>query len=856
MLPPRLKQLLLILCIVAHQLRLQTSCEELNERAGSEKHQHDAAPEAPSVIKQQGGGSGSEGENIWNMVAELRKGGAGGRGRVEADSSAFSRSLKLEWAIDLDADESYRLNWCANVTNNEIIFALTIGAGKSAKNQFRIGTDIFALGFSERGQLESSDFCLIWYDLSHKLHLQDARTSATNQLELIESGGSVCKLLNHHHALHSESGSADSPVLKAEIDYEDDDAKLDTEQAAEAASERQAVHQARSLDQSAASSAAARGGENLEVVFTRPLEVCATGPDGRASGYYAIDNGTTHLVWFSLRGPLLALDGLNLTEALRGQRPEAAGQWGMRRVQMLAARPSSGQQAKGGQVGGGRAFDVRMDKYEIPAQETTYMCKLFKLPSKFEARRYHITSYEAAIEAGREHVVHHMELFNCANLTPDEQRQLDELAAGSGWAGECGSAQRPAVTQKCKKVILAWAMGARPLVYPDQVGQSIGGPNYSPYVVLEVHYNNVERQAGLADSSGLRFHYSAKLRPYEAGVLEVGLEYTDKNSIPPGLLAPLAGYCVSECTRAAMLNPAAELEGEGGGGGHRRHRKQAGNKQQLEPGIYIFAAQLHTHLTGVASWTEHVRGNKLLGELQRDNHYSPHFQEIRLLAEPVRLAPGDALIHYCLYDTRQRPNVTLGGFATLDEMCVTYLHYYPRIDLEVCKSSVDTRALSDYFSRLQRDERQPTTPLEGVGNDRDQGGQPKSVSENYRSIEWSARRSRELIEFYNLAPLSVQCNRSDGRRWPGEWEGIEPTRFGQLEESFGAELGLGRTGRDLALGEEDAELEGESASEGAAGAPRLKSARELVAYRGFGARRKQARCRPRAPAANHRERPD
>lgn len=58
---------------------------------------------------------------------------------------------------------------------------------------------------------------------------------------------------------------------------------------------------------------------------------------------------------------------------------------------------------------------------------------------------------------------------------------------------------------------------------------------------------------------------------------------------------------------------------------------------------------------------------------------------------------GDALITTCRYDTTARPNVTLGGFAISDEMCVNYVHYYPKIELEVCKSSISHQTLFTYF---------------------------------------------------------------------------------------------------------------------------------------------------------------
>ena len=56
-------------------------------------------------------------------------------------------------------------------------------------------------------------------------------------------------------------------------------------------------------------------------------------------------------------------------------------------------------------------------------------------------------------------------------------------------------------------------------------------------------------------------------------------------------------------------------------------------------GIIVFASQLHTHLTGVRVWTRHFRGGVELPELDRDNHYSTMFQEIRKLKRRVNVLP-------------------------------------------------------------------------------------------------------------------------------------------------------------------------------------------------------------------------
>lgn len=166
----------------------------------------------------------------------------------------------------------------------------------------------------------------------------------------------------------------------------------------------------------------------------------------------------------------------------------------------------------------------------------------------------------------------------------------------------------------------------------------------------------------------------SKLRKYDSAIMELGLEYTDKMAIPPGVLAfPLSGYCIAECTELALP----------------------------DTGITVFGSQLHTHLRGVRILTRHFRGDTELRELNRDDYYSHHYQEIRRLRHQPKVLPGDALITTCYYDTSEYTNTTLGGFSISDEMCVNYIQYYPATKLEVCKSSVSEKTLAEYFDYMQ-----------------------------------------------------------------------------------------------------------------------------------------------------------
>lgn len=370
--------------------------------------------------------------------------------------------------------------------------------------------------------------------------------------------------------------------------------------------------------------------------------------------------------------------------------------------------------------------DVTLKAVSIPVKETTYWCHIQKLDD-FIQQKHHIVQFEPLIT--NEDIVHHMEVFHC-ETDVDVEIPL--------YNGDCE--QLPAAAKLCNRVISLWAMGASAFTYPKEAGLPIGGENYNPFIRLEVHFNNPELKSGLIDHSGMRIKMVSKLRRHDAAIMELGLEYSDKMAIPPGVLAfPLSGYCIAECTQTALP----------------------------KTGITVFGSQLHTHLRGVRILTRHLRDDIELPELNRDDYYSHHYQEIRYLRRQVKVYPGDALITTCYYDTRGYTNTTLGGFSISDEMCVNYIQYYPATQLEVCKSSVSEKTLEDYFFYMKRREHQHGVSVKGAR------------SENYRSIEWTKSHIDELYGMYVQEPLSMQCNQSNGHRFPGfDWEGAPISQAG------------------------------------------------------------------------------
>ena len=142
-------------------------------------------------------------------------------------------------------------------------------------------------------------------------------------------------------------------------------------------------------------------------------------------------------------------------------------------------------------------------------------------------------------------VLHHMEVFHCDSADPDEAFPL--------WSGPCGDPSAPEKLSRCKKVLAAWAIGAGPFTYPEEAGLAVGGPGFNPHVMLEVHYNNEGKRAGMVDHSGMRFTLTDELRAYDAGILELGLTYVDTMAIPPGVEEfPLSGSCLGQCTNQVI----------------------------------------------------------------------------------------------------------------------------------------------------------------------------------------------------------------------------------------------------------------------------------------------------------------
>ncbi|XP_078372321.1 DBH-like monooxygenase protein 1 homolog [Oculina patagonica] len=296
---------------------------------------------------------------------------------------------------------------------------------------------------------------------------------------------------------------------------------------------------------------------------------------------------------------------------------------------------------------GWKDFIIQNKNITIPKKHTTYWCSLIKAPEI--KTKHQITKFEPYVQKGNEGLVHHLLVYECHG-------NFNESFYGPGF--DCHTtANMPLRECYSYSVVAAWAVGGEAFYYPPKAGYPIGTAESPSSYLLELHFDNPDGIEGRKDSSGLRFYYTSNLREYDAGIFAVGEAVSSFMIIPPKQKSWLTvSYCSKECYQQNLNS--TKLPGKG---------------------IKVFAAMLHTHLQGRATWTKHIRNGVELPEIARDDHYDFNFQDIQVLRKQAHIKPGDDLIHYCKYETIDRNKLVRGGLSTSQEMCLDYLFYYPRM---------------------------------------------------------------------------------------------------------------------------------------------------------------------------------
>ncbi|XP_078684910.1 DBH-like monooxygenase protein 1 isoform X1 [Branchiostoma floridae x Branchiostoma belcheri] len=299
--------------------------------------------------------------------------------------------------------------------------------------------------------------------------------------------------------------------------------------------------------------------------------------------------------------------------------------------------------------------DLLMNNVSVPAyQDTTYWCQVFELPEL--AGKHHIIKFEPIISPGSEGVVHHLIIYTCTR-----NRSVTFLPQEHP-GHECRTPNMPRDWYLCLggSMLAAWGIGAEPMTYPAHVGYPVGHADGSRYVLLEQHYDNPQLVSGIRDSSGLRLTLTPELRDYDLGVFEVGMPPIKHHVIPPHAEEfKSAGFCNPNCLNAFL--------------------------EELGEPIHIIGLELHSHLLAVKMSARLIHNGKEI-DIARDDNYDFNLQFFRMLKEEVTVYPGDTLVTECTYRSTHKDKVTYGGPGTPNEMCQSYIIYYPQFNLTFCES--------------------------------------------------------------------------------------------------------------------------------------------------------------------------
>ncbi|KAJ8008978.1 hypothetical protein DPEC_G00084040 [Dallia pectoralis] len=385
---------------------------------------------------------------------------------------------------------------------------------------------------------------------------------------------------------------------------------------------------------------------------------------------------------------------------------------------------------------GTASFNLRNINVPVPFKDTAYWCQLFMIPEV--QQKHHIIRIEPLIEKGHENLVHHILLYQC-----DSRLNESELFSGH----ECYHPNMPDSFRTCETIVFAWAIGGEGFTYPPHVGLSVGTLIDPVYVLMETHYDNPALQQGVLDSSGLRLFYTPELRRYDAGVIETGVWVSLNHMLPPGMPEYVSeGHCTHECLQESL-------------------------GQEMPSGVSVFAVLMHAHLAGRAIRTRHFRKQKELQPLSHDEGFDFNFQEFQLLNDERLLLPGDNLITECKYTTKGRQNMTWGGLSTRDEMCLSYLLYYPRVNLARCESVPGIyRQLT--FIGVKEIQVPVTTWPYLIKSPKKYSN--LSFTEAMDKYRWSKKKGRSFNQMVLQLPITARCTKWGKEDWETEGMIVSP----------------------------------------------------------------------------------
>ncbi|KAJ3322743.1 DBH-like monooxygenase protein 1 [Boothiomyces sp. JEL0866] len=288
---------------------------------------------------------------------------------------------------------------------------------------------------------------------------------------------------------------------------------------------------------------------------------------------------------------------------------------------------------------------VTAPSINIPGETTTYCYHYVDINSLIPEKR-HIIKEGTAINHP---FVHHIVGYFCES-PPTEFTSPDKYFCN---IYRPGGKDTITYNNTCSLIKLAWAKGGVDRLFPVDVGKPIGSDSgYTRHLMIEIHYNNPNQVSGQTDpGSGFNLTVTKNLRPKEVGMITSGVSQ-EFILLPPGRTTSMVGECGTKCT---VNFPSS--------------------------GLTVLSSLNHMHKHGQSLIVQHIRGGQELQRLPSITNFDFNFQSYSFVpSNQTLLMPGDRLRVNCTYNTVGETGPVLGGFSSSNEMCYSFIEYYPAMD--------------------------------------------------------------------------------------------------------------------------------------------------------------------------------
>lgn len=332
---------------------------------------------------------------------------------------------------------------------------------------------------------------------------------------------------------------------------------------------------------------------------------------------------------------------------------------------------------------------IPKEPFLIPSAETTYKNFCFAiteypqltkiLNNQKDDKTVHIIGFQNIIQTGSP--VHHMDLHGTRNSVLSSDTRLCRVYMDLIHPWEAGSP---------KEFALPMEAGI-PLGYDnDKVtnrGSSSTGGGYKAFR-LEVHYHNPHRRDGMLDQSGVRIYYSIEKRENVAGLMLLG-DYMLKlrGSYTVG------GTSADKDTANSTTVVSTDNKEAGYGMKHSFYcPSSCFSKERLgqNKNVTVFREVLHMHKSGERMTNIHLDSNGNILHASEANYFdfsrgAGYGSRVNL---PYQINEGDSFVTSCYFAKRG----TTWGSSSEDEMCQTFMWYYPQEDYSLTCGYADARA--------------------------------------------------------------------------------------------------------------------------------------------------------------------